>query len=84
MGAEIMDESRLGLIRFESSWSTDGRGEGIVLFATVRNMCEKRGERDDGSVNERPEDGTCSWENPVGGTSTAGFPLTGTVGATVA
>ncbi len=55
-----------------------------MLAAAVWDISEKRGERDDGSVNERPEDdGTCSWERPVGGTSTGGvLPLTGWTGAT--
>lgn len=55
-----------------------------MLVATVWAIGEKRG---DGSVNERREDdGTCSWERSVGGTSnTAGvLSLTGRVGATVA
>ena len=85
MFAGIMDESRLGPVRFESSWTTDGSGGGDIVFAsTVWDIREKRGERVDGSVGERPEDGTSSWEKPGGDTSTAGLPLTGRAGATVA
>ena len=82
MCAGIMDERRLGPVRLEPSW-TDGRSEGgIVLAVTVWNICEKRGERDDGSVNEGPEYEACIWERPMGDTSGV-LPLTGWVGATV-
>ena len=54
-----------------------------MLAVTVWNVCGERGERVDGSVNERLEDGTCGWEKPVDGTSTVRSLLTGRAGAAV-
>ena len=73
-----MDDRRLGPAR------TDGRREGgIVLAVTLWNICEKRGQRDDGSANEGFEHEACSLERPMGGTSGVP-PLTEWASATVA
>jgi hypothetical protein len=53
-----------------------------VVAVTVRNICEKRGEGDDGSVNEGREHEACNGERPVGGTSGV-LPMPGCASATV-